>query len=657
MTTQQPDPVLDSPHRQPSLNILAARARGILSSARAKQLPTAAEDYEHAVALRNALQQAPVIRARLTNQTRNHPPTIQAGIDNLCAIATAASSISPACANQFLEPHLNNEDLKLLASMRGPASQIDPARTHGDIVAAMYSRYQPQLRKATDRLSPTGALDPLRQSASHRRMDKILSHHSDQAYKNRKQTFGAAAAGMLQPPQHTNEADTAFALLGALLGTAASPLDRLRVTGQAALQPFAITTLRLSRYARNRFAGMLLAERPSWAARTARSAGPPQARYTTLQRLRTAEHDATRTDTLLPAQRAENFTVLRRSSRNFAQALLDSPDHIRQTMPRSVRLWAQRMPANPRAAAISRMFLPATLPGDAAANRIQLGDLPDTTLRSLETALDLDPETRTKWKQHQQSHTEETCLANPEWVLRSIDSMPDPLQKRVFAAHPASDPAALASSAVADPELRPLLLEQHRIENASMLLSLGAEAVRTASQLSTARNRFAAASNQLRNMPRRNLRELCDNSNPELEDTRLLIGDIHHFSRPADNPSDLRTHFQTAWDQLPQARKKHYATLPLHASSHQQAPVRPPDTDNLSLDLRNPDQLRWLMALTDYAGAASQQILKKPTSTLRNVAGLHGMRIHDYAPHQQRQAETNPNDRPGRPKAPQGPSR
>ena len=646
------NPYANSPFRTPSLDLLAARARGIVNRPRPAELPNALQDYNAVLELRLALSNSFARRGDVSNRAEPHPRSNQRALDNLQAIAKAAGRISPAAAQRHLAP-VTNETLRTLSRIANEADQIDPAATHGDHVAAIYARHSDAIAGTYEILATPGKLDKLRQSAHNARMSEQLKAHSDNSWQQRKGKFANALAGIASPPSVRNETEAALMLLGILFRSVGSPLQSTYALGSAARDPLATGFMRLSRYAAGRFAGAIAGERAPWIARAAGVAGPPSAKATALERVRLADSDHINptedpTNTITQSRNA-----LSRAARDFGQAMLDAPDHLHHRLPRNVRNWITGKGSMPGLASVSTFLLGnRPRPGHRAARALRRADIPEDSRTAAETAIAMDPGAQRKWQQWQSENTEQTRLEDPRWVHETIRSMPDDLQERIAADHPAATAGETALKAAANPAWRSAIAERHRLETSAALLSHAAEAMRSASATETIDIRFASAAARLAETDTGDLARMRRSTSPVAIANRKLINDIQHFATPLRDTDDPRAQLQSRWEQLPEERKKHFASLELHATEHGAAPLQPPAAaTDWALDLSDPGQMRWALALSDYIGTASRQLAQKPSSPLDRLAGMHALRIHSYKPHE-RHVPTEPAKPEPKPAAP-----
>lgn len=637
------NPYVDSPFRMPSLDLLAARARGIVDRPRHAELPNALQDYRAVLELRLALSNAFTRQADVSNRPEPHPKANQKALDNLQAIAKAASRISPAAAQRHLAP-ITNDQLRTLSRISNEADQIDPASTHGDHVAAIYARHRDNIATTYATLATPGKLDVLKHAADNQRMNEQLKAHSDNAWKTRKSQFANALSGIASPQSVNNETEAALMMLGLLFRSVGSPLQSAYGIASATRHPLSTGFMRLSRYAANRFAGAIAADKAPWLARAGVIAGPPSAKATALDRIRLADSEHINPTGDLTNTITQSRDALTRAARDFGQSVLDAPEHLHHKLPTHIRSWITGKGSMPGLSSVATFILGnRPRPGHAAAHASHRNEIPEHTIHAAETAIAMDPAAHARWQQWKSENTLQNRLQDPRWLHDTILSMPDDIQQRIASDHPAATAEQTALQAAENPAYRDAVAERHRLESAAALLSHAADAMRSTSATETMHIRIAASAARLSGANPDDLKTMRRSTSPVAIANRKLIADIQHFATPTGETDNPREHLQLRWNQLPEERKHHFASLALHATEHGAAPLQPPSAANeWELDLSNPAQMRWALALSDFLGTASRQLAQKPSSPLDRLAGMHALRIHSYQPHERRVPEQPP---------------
>ena len=594
---------------------------------------TAQHDLQAAIHLRRALREAAAARREASGKVDLDPAATRTAAANLTAIGDAASRLSPHAARLCLGPAMTPEHLRSLSSLRDPARQIDPSRHRGDRVTDLYRGAEHAISVCLDCLERPDALDPLHRRAARERMRTTLANHLKHAPALQRQRLADAISKATSPPSHGNELEGAVQFLGILLNAAQGPMQTARALAVAGSHPVRAIARRAARGRTRRLAGAATGTAVPWLLRLSAFAGdrdsaePGEGRNRLPRTALPSEADAS---AHLSAEQLHRTTMTLRAARQFALALADAPEHIPAGLPGFRQAWIQ--PAAPRRRLQQLLYGKPAQPGDLLTRGAGAASLHPDTDRATSAAIELDSATAARWAEWNAGNTGESRLADPEWVLESINSLPSPERDALLAKHPSAEPRQCAANAARDPESRKTLLAYHDRQRCAAKLTMAAAAVRSASRIAVIHARLTAASRHLHRIPaaERGKFRTAPTGSPQA-DNAAVMKDIHAFgSTPAD-PADLVGHLHQRWQELDESRKRAYAALPLPEAAHPDLPMQSPGEDEeFQLDLARPEHRRWMHALSAWLSDAADRIRERPATPLDHLRNLHATRIAPY---------------------------
>ncbi len=612
------------------------RLRKSLEDCNAPKYRTAVADLEAALQLRNALRQAAHNRRAASGHTGIHPASTRKAAANLIAIGEAASRLSPDAVRLCLNPPVTSDQLRALSGLKDPARQIDPAVHRGDRATDLYRGAEHTINLSLDTLEKPGTLEPLEKHAARERMRHTVSQHLDRAPRLQRERFAAALSKAASPPSHGNELEGALQFLGILMSAGEGPFQTARALTVAGSHPFRAFAWNLVRHRTRRLAGALTAPSSPWIARLTIFAANPQPPEDQDAKLRSALASEADASADLSPHQLHRATMTLRASRQFALALIDAPEHIPSSLPGFRRSWIK--PNAPQRQIHQLLYGRPPQPGSRIATHSGDGTLTAEADSAVSAAIRLDPDTAARWTEWEINNEPDRLLANPEWILQSIHSLPTPQRDRILEKHAGSDPKASALQAANDPDLRPRLLEYHQHQRSAAKLDHATTAIRATSRISTIHTRLTAASRNLHRIPTRDLTPIrnAPTGSPQAENSAVMR-DIHIFgSTPAD-PANLQQHLVNRWSELDESRKRTYIGLALADGAHPDLPLQPPDEhEEFQLDLTRPEHRRWLHALSAYLSDAADHIRNRPSTPLDHLETLHATRIAPYSQAQRR---------------------